>query len=697
MDHHPYPSADVIAHHANGPEAKVAVVDHEGTILSVNQAWRASAISRGYDAPGHGVGVNYLKLCDQADGHDADYAQQAAAALRCVLAGKRSIVTFEYVCASIDHEKWAMFIANRAPPEWPSGAIVAHVDISPVRDVEQALRRSEKRLRQHLDSLPILVAYLDRMHRYRLNNQAYETWFGMPSGELRNKAVSDIIGAAAYREIRPHMETCLSGQSVEFEKSLGLKDGRRVHVRCNYVPDFDDSGQIRGMFAFVQDITKERSLAVRIEHQSMHDALTGLPNRSLFQSHLKEIVEAGVSTEPVPSLMIIDLDDFKDINDTLGHPLGDKLLCAVARRLSEAVAPNDILARLGGDEFAIIRTAPATEGRAQALAKQIVEKIEAPFHIDGHELHISTCIGIAPFRENVAEISQLMKQADLALYHAKSLGRGRHQVFVDQMWTDLMRRQRMLQGLRQALHTEQLTLHYQPQIDLQNGAIVSVESLARWRHPKCGDIEPRMFVPIAEASGLIGALGQWVLRQASTQATAWRAAGHRFRVAVNVSPAQIKHGDFLNQIQQAMAATNVEPDWLEFEITEALLIDTDRRDRRILEQIADLGINLAIDDFGSGYSSLAYLKKLPVDKVKIDQGFVRDIGVDSDNEAIVKAIITLGHQLGKRVTAEGVESAAQAAFLAENGCDEAQGFYFARPQTEDGLDLWLEQRLQLQC
>ena len=689
MTPHTYPHADAIADHQNGPNFKVAIVDQDGTIVSVNDAWRSSAIANGYLAEGHGVGINYLTLCDGVEGLDADYAQQAATALRSVLAGDTGIRTFEYVCASADQEQWAMFVASPLPTKWSSGAVITHVDITPTKDVGQALRRSEERLRQQLDALPILVAYLDKTQRYQLNNQAYDAWFGASNGELRGMRVAEVIGEEAYREVRPHIEACLSGMAVEFELSLPAKDGKRVYIRANFMPDIDASGQTRGMFSFVQDITKERGLAVRVEHLSMHDALTGLPNRSQLQLRMKTLAKRERSEISCGSLMILDLDHFKDINDTLGHALGDKLLCAVARRLTQTVSEKDFVARLGGDEFAIVRSESVMGCSCPAWAQDMIERLEAPFCIDGHELHISASIGIAPFSDRVDDVSQLLKHADLALYSAKAEGRGRYRVFVGKMWTDLMRRQRMLHALRAALDTDQLTICYQPQVDLRTGILVAVEALSRWHHPKCGEIEPKTFIPIAESSGLISKLGARILSEAAMQAADWRRAGHSFTVAVNVSPVQIKHPAFLDQVRDVIE-TGIESEWLEFEITEAVLVETDRRDSRVLQEIVDLGIRLAIDDFGSGYSSLAYLKRLPVDKIKIEQSFVRDIGVDPDDEAIIQAIITLGHKLGKRVVAEGVETAKQAAFLRENGCDEAQGFYFARPLSTDCLNGWLD-------
>lgn len=687
----PYPDANDVSGDQADSNAKIAVVDAEGTIVSVNEAWRRAAIADGYVAKGHGVGVNYFTLCHQTTGPDADYADRASTALRSVLDGNSCAQAFEYACTSITEEKWSMFIASPLAPKWPRGAVVSHVDITQFKDVEQVLKLSEERLRKRLEALPVLVAYVDKNQRYQFNNPAYEAWFGVDHGALRGKAVRDVIGPAAYQVVSPYIDATLAGSSTQFEEFLTSKDGRPVYVRGNYVPEYDPSGDVRGMFVFVQDITRERSLALRVEHQSTHDALTGLPNRMQLQRQLRTVIETTEMERPLRSLMILDLDHFKDINDTLGHPFGDKLLRAVAKRLMEYTSANDIVARLGGDEFAIVRTDTVMECRCPDWAKELIDRMEAPFRIDGNEFHISASIGIAPFRGRADNVDRLLKHADLALYSAKASGRGCYAVFEDKMWMDLMRRQEMLQALRQALQDEVLTVHYQPQVDLRTGTLTAVEALVRWCHPTCGDIEPRTFIALAESSGLIGKLGQWILWQAATQSMAWRQAGHRFTVAVNVSPMQIKRPDFLTQVRQVIAM-GIEPDWLEFEITEDVLVDTDRRDRRVLEEIAGLGIRLALDDFGSGYSSLAYLKRLPVDRIKIEQSFVRDIGVDADDEAIIKAIITLGHQLGKRVVAEGVETARQTSFLLEHGCDDVQGFYIARPLTETRLTGWIDRR-----
>jgi diguanylate cyclase (GGDEF)-like protein len=414
-----------------------------------------------------------------------------------------------------------------------------------------------------------------------------------------------------------------------------------------------------------------------------HDPLTGLPNRLLFQDRLGQALAHARRERVGAAVMILDLDDFKGVNDTLGHAAGDRLLHLLAGRLGGAIRATDTLARLGGDEFAVVQPALREPEDAMTLARKLIGTLDAPFALTEHEAHVTASIGIALFPGDGADAGELLKNADLALYRAKREGRGQHRFFEPAMDAELRARRRLERELRRALERDELALVYQPQLDLPTGRITGVEALVRWTHLECGRVVlPDEFIPAAEASGLIQPLGAWVLREACRQAAAWRAEGLALTIAVNVSPAQLRHPDALEAVNEALRVSGLDPGLLELEITEGVLMETFGQGvPNLLGELAAQGVRLAIDDFGTGYSSLAYLKRLPVQRIKIDRSFVRDIGSDPEDEAVVQAIVSLGHTLGKEVVAEGVESEAQLAFLRRLGCDAVQGFLLARPQA----------------
>jgi diguanylate cyclase (GGDEF)-like protein len=418
---------------------------------------------------------------------------------------------------------------------------------------------------------------------------------------------------------------------------------------------------------------EERALSL-----AQHDALTGLPNRMLLHDRLQQALGQACRSEWRVAVMLLDLDDFKHTNDTLGHLVGDRLLQVVAARIGKVIRVNDTVARLGGDEFAIIQNGLQDTDAAATLADRIVETVSEVYDIDGNEVYIGTSIGITVFPDDTSSPEQLLSNADLALYRAKAQGGGTFQFFAPKMVEALRQRKGLERDLRRAMQRDELALVYQPQIDLTSRRIVGVEALLRWQSPECGLVSPSMFVSVAESTGLIRPIGDWVLREACRQAKSWADQGCPLRVAVNVSPGQFRQQDMYEKMLEALSATSLPPDLLELEITEGLFVDNDAV-APVLQRIAGLGVGLSIDDFGTGYSSLTCLNRFPLGRIKVDKSFVQEIGSSADAEAIVRAVIGLGHSLGKTVTAEGVETAEQFAFLREYDCDEAQGFLISRP------------------
>ena len=417
-----------------------------------------------------------------------------------------------------------------------------------------------------------------------------------------------------------------------------------------------------------------------VRRLALHDRLTGLPNRTLLHDRLGQQLAHARREGSMVAVLLLDLDSFKDVNDALGHPLGDRLLCTVAQRINAVVRATDTLARLGGDEFLLVQPQVRRSADIATLADKILATVATPLDLAGQEIQISTSIGVALFPQDGQDPDTLLQHAELALYRAKAQGRGQYRFFEPAMDDEAQARRRLERELRQALEQGEFVLHYQPQLELASGRLVGAEALVRWNHPERGLVPPGEFIPAAEANGLIRPLGAWVLREACRQATVWRERGWDLSVAVNLSPAQLRHRQLLPLIGVALEAAGLEPARLELEITEGVLMENvEQQGDGLLRGLTADGVRLALDDFGIGYSSLAYLRHLPVKTIKIDRSFVRDLGQDPDALALVRAIVTLGHSLRKRVVAEGIENATQLALLRELGCDEAQGYHIARP------------------
>ena len=428
------------------------------------------------------------------------------------------------------------------------------------------------------------------------------------------------------------------------------------------------------------DITDSRRYQSELERDASHDALTGLANRTLLRRRLREAISHADVTGHQIWVIFLDLDRFKSINDSLGHKAGDQLLRILAERLSHIVREHDTVARLGGDEFVILMRETEQYTMSTAAVTRIIESVAEPVAVEGHELVVTCSVGIAVSPENGIDPEQLVACADVAMYSAKQHGRNTFQFYEPELNERALPRLVMESALRTAVERDQFALHYQPQVDLKTGCIVGMEALIHWRHPTLGVVPPTEFIGLAEETGIIVTIGEWVLREACRQNKAWQDAGlGHLRVAVNLSPRQFADPQLVATIDCILRETGLAPRYLEIELTENLIMTEIARAVDILAELKSHGIQLSIDDFGTGYSSLSYLKRFPIDVLKIDRTFVKDIGQDADDEAIVKSIISLAHSLKLHVIAEGVETPEQLAFLAEHGCDEFQGFYYSRP------------------
>ena len=442
----------------------------------------------------------------------------------------------------------------------------------------------------------------------------------------------------------------------------------------------DNRDQLTHYVAIFSDISERKAAQERIEYLAHHDALTGLPNRSLLADRVEQALAHAERNQSKLALLFLDLDRFKTINDSLGHPIGDALLREVTRRLLATVRDSDTVCRLGGDEFVVLAGDLADDDTAGTVAQKLLEVTLQPFEIEGHRLTVSVSIGIALHPADGDGFDILLKKADTAMYHAKDAGRNTYRFFTEQMNINVVERLFIQNRLQQAVANQEFVLHYQPQIALGTGRIIGVEALVRWQNPELGLIGPDRFISQAEESGSIVAIGDWVLREACRQARKWADDGiDQLSIAVNISTLQLHQNDFADQVLRILGETGHDPRRLELEFTESILIhDVDRVIRQI-RQLKAAGIGIAIDDFGTGYSSLSYLKQLDVDRLKIDRSFIRDIGSDPDDAAIVRAITQMARSLRLKTMAEGAETSEQTRFLLAEGCEDVQGFLYSRP------------------
>jgi diguanylate cyclase (GGDEF)-like protein/PAS domain S-box-containing protein len=462
------------------------------------------------------------------------------------------------------------------------------------------------------------------------------------------------------------------------------EDGKLVYVSISGEPIFDAEGRFTGYRGVGKDITARKLTEERIQHLATHDSLTELPNRLMFGRMLAHAIDSAKRYNRTFAVMFIDLDRFKVINDTLGHEAGDQLLQAISVRLKTTLRASDVVARLGGDEFVVLVQEVGDSQQVTAVARKILSAVLKPVDIGGHECRVTASIGISMFPADAADERTLMKNADAAMYLAKEEGKNNFQFYSKELKSTSLEKMALESALRQALEREELALHYQAKKDLKSGAITGVEALLRWNNSRLGSISPAQFIPLAEETGLIVPIGKWVLRAACAQNVAWQRQGlPPVCMAVNLSPRQFADPHLLEDIAAVFRETGMAPTLLELEITEGMVMHNPDRAIQVLRAIKEMGVRLAIDDFGTGYSSLAQLKRFPIDTLKVDRSFIREIPSDAEDKAITEAIIAMGKTLSLTVVAEGVETEAQQLFLQEHACDQMQGYYFSKPVPAD--------------
>ena len=482
----------------------------------------------------------------------------------------------------------------------------------------------------------------------------------------------------------------------ELEYRIITKGGNTRWVRHTCRPIVDENGTFLGRRGCRSDITEHKQLADQVSHMVLHDLLTGLPNRSLFADRLfLTTTQKERGDHDLTVVLFFGIDRFKLINDTLGHETGDRLLIMVAERLRKLLHPNDTLCRFGGDVFAFILPGRESRHEAVTMSYRILASLADPFNPSGQQVTLSGSIGIAIYPQDGTDAETLQKNAETAMYDAKRSGKNSFRFYAREMNAQAAEMLRLDNSMPQGLANGDFYLHYQPQLNLEDNSVVAVEALLRWRHPELGMIPPDRFIPLAEESGFIIKLGEWVLRTACAQCAAWQQDGPApLRIAVNVSGCQFNEPDFVDMVSTALSSSGLSPEFLELELTESLLISNEQQALQKLQLLKNMGIYLAIDDFGTGYSSLAYLKHFPLDRLKIDKSFINDILTDPDDAAITEAIIAMAHSLKLKVIAEGVETREQLLFLEDRGCDEMQGYYLSKPLSEHDLKVFITARAE---
>jgi diguanylate cyclase (GGDEF)-like protein/PAS domain S-box-containing protein len=610
--------------------------------------------------------------------------------------GNKSDLLIEYRTVWPDGSVHWLFARGRAfydAKGKPTRITGIAMDIDDRKAQEERLRLQAAALQAAANAIVIT----DSHGRILWTNPAFSKLTGYSSEEALGRTPSFLKSGRHDNSFYADLwSTVLSGRVWHGELFNRRKNGSFYNEEQTITPVRSEAGQISNFVAIKRDITDRKRAEERIQHLAYFDAVTELPNRVLFQDRLTKAIAAADRRQEKLALVFLDLDHFKVINDSLGHSFGDLLLNEVATRLKQRVREQDTVARLGGDEFVVLLTEVKDIGDVAVAAKRAVDALSAGFFIQGRELNVTSSAGISIFPDHGTDSVALTKNADAAMYYAKEKGRANFQFFTPEMNAQVMERLNLETSLRGALERNELFLMYQPQVEISTGRIVGAEALVRWQHPELGLVPPNKFIGIAENSGLIMPIGEWVLRTACAQARRWQDQGlPAIPIAVNVSAVQFRQEGFLELVRKVLDETGLPPQLLELELTESLIMSNADVIVSVLRQLKATGVKLSIDDFGTGYSSLSYLSQFPVYKLKIDRSFMRDLAVEADNAAITSTIISMAKSLKLKVIAEGVENEEQMSFLRRHQCDEIQGYYFSQPLKSDDFGNCLHQRTLL--
>lgn len=676
-----------------GSPAAVFEADAEGNVVYVNRRWEELTGLTLEELLGQGW---VRAICPDDLGRVMQCWSEA------LDAGSEFADEFRLRNRNGDETRW---IATQSKPirdefDQLVGHVGMGIDVSERRRAEADLRESLEMLQTMADSLPVLIAFVGPDQRYRFNNIVYETWYGRSRSEITGRTVREVIGEASYCALQEKIESALAGTAHRAEVELAYPDGRPRFADVTFTPQRDPAGKVKGYWVLAHDITERKVDQDRIRTLAYYDALTGLPNRQYFQAELSRTIGAQqVGGAPV-ALVFVDLDRFKNVNDTLGHEGGDRLLVQVAARL-EAVARSFGLfdsaqtqlpvARFGGDEFTLLVDRVESEERVDAVTDAIMGLLAEPFEIDGRSVEVTATVGVSYYPRDANSASDLLRHADSAMYEGKRTGRARTVGYSRAMGQRNLRRLEIEARLRDALRENQFGIAYQVQRRARGGRITGAEALLRWSHPELGVISPTEFISVAEETGLVVPIGEWVLEQVALQVVKWDEAGFApLRVGVNVSARQLRDATVAERFREILARCRVSAERFEIEITESALIDDQGTVASVIEALRGSGFQIALDDFGTGYSSLSYLRRFPIDRLKIDRSFVAGIPRNRADCELTAAVIAMAHNLRLKVVAEGVESRIQADFLTQQGCDDLQGFLLGHAEPAHKFERHLE-------
>ncbi|MCU0625843.1 MAG: EAL domain-containing protein [Gemmatimonadaceae bacterium] len=666
----------------------ILVVRVDGTVRQGNRAADEAARAMGTDFRADGLGA--LVVADDLPLADEMLQAAARGEPRTLLLRTRGAPGVRWAAATF---------APLGSTRGMGHVLVIMRDVTEERRVAEAVRTSEARLRAVFDQAAVAIALTDPRGVFVEANRAIESLLGHQAPELIGHPWTRFVHADDHAATREALVRLESGeqQSATFEQRFVRRDGRVVWVELTASRAESPDGRA-GLVVMMQDITERRALEAQLTWQAYHDPLTNLANRTLFRDRVERALAAAHDQPGSVAVLFLDLDNFKTVNDSLGHAAGDQLLFEVARRLLHATRGCDIVARLGGDEFAILLDRVRTAGETTIVAERVLHAMQAPVLLEGREVIVGASVGIVR-AETQLGADELLRDADVAMYDAKQAGKNRYACFEPRMHVRAVERMRLEADLRVAIDAAEFTLVYQPVVRIETGRPVTLEALVRWRHPALGAITPDVFIPIAEETGLIVPLGRWILGEACRTAVRWNAMPgllDPIGVSVNVSPRQLEEPSIVTTVREVLRETGLAPSLLTLEITETGFVGTDGEMPARLRELKALGVSLAIDDFGTGYSSLGYIQHLPVDVIKIDRLFIEGLKRGSGHEAaLARTIVGLGQSLGLRTVAEGIETDAQRAILSEFGCALGQGYLFARPLGTDEILAWLVRALEL--
>ena len=577
-------------------------------------------------------------------------------------------------------------------------------------NVERALRESEERLRLVANNVPALISYLDRESRFRFSNRTYDDWFGIAQERMLGRTVAEVFGEEIHARMKPHIARVLAGDEVEFEFGLGENPAsgarqRTLQVAC--VPHLAPDGAVLGFYMLGNDVTALkraqedlRFAAIQLQHDARrleflahHDTLTGLPNRAMFHERAREAVAHARRHDKTAAVLFIDLDNFKQVNDGLGHDVGDGLLKVIASRLRACVRGDDFIARIGGDEFCVLLQEIAEPREAAAVAQKLVYELSKAYRIGEHSVSSGASVGIACVPQDGHDVATLLRLADAAMYRAKEAGRNGYQFFSVVLNQDAAAAAALADELKAGIGRGELFLVYQPRIDIATRQVVGAEALLRWRHPRYGVLAPEAFLPLADDTGLLVPIGAWVLREACMQGRRWLDAGIKpLSVVVNITARQLRHGSLAEEVRAALEASALPAESLLIEVPETLLRQMPEQLEENFAGVAATGARLGVDDFGTGYASLPMLQHVRASAVCIDRKLIAGLPVDTERAGLAKALITLARGLNFDVVAKGVETNAQREFLADAGCRVFQGDLFASPAPASEIEPLLRAR-----